>query len=862
MTCPSTNSDSAQSYEYDHWGNLSKTTDVLGNATSILYDLRGRKTSMSSPDMGTWVYTYDNLGQLLSQKDAKLQTTTFAYDLLGRMTQQSAVSLISNWYYEKNKALATCTMGIGKLCEATSDNNYSRKYTYDSLGRKSSVSEIIDSLTVPYVSSWSYDTAGRLDTITYPNTGTAAAPKNLKVKYNYNATGYLQSITNATTSAVIYQRNSLNADGNTLSETYGNNTSQLYGYEPSTGRLQNIGLYGPGSNTPNLGNLSWSYDTLSNIGSRSDAITGVSESFGYDNLNRLTTVNLLQPTQTTPDTTSVTYNAIGNITSKNTTGTNVPLNLSISPANISQSAIAAGTMSGAVTVAVLASNAPSLPLTYSWAPSAATPVTVSPASGSTSGAALSFPASFSASVAAGTTASATYIVTVTDAAGRIGTASVPIAFTVTAPLGAVTLTPAALTASRNNPGAVSASTTVTYSGGATPYSLSWTRLTGSRISPPANTTGTTATSVAANFSATLGWAENLSEQFQVTVTDASAASKTANITVIFTSVAAPTVSISPTSLPISTTTSGGTASGTSTATGGGGIAPYTYAWSSISGSGISLNSTTAATPTFAANPTYGQTLTQSFQVTVTDAAGNTATAPTALTVTATGPAMPPAPTVSISPTSLPISNTSSGGLASGTAAATGASGLSPYTYNWSSISGSGISLNSTTAATPTFSATPTYAQTLTQSFQATVTDALGRTAAAPTALTVTATGPAIPPAPTVTISPASPISRTRGGAGSLAVTATATVANGATPLSYSWAPLPAGDAGFVLTGGTTNAATFTATLQACDILATSYRVTVTDALSRQATADVSVKYVATGGGAICPTPPPPGGGGN
>jgi YD repeat-containing protein len=35
------------------------------------YDIRGNKTKINDPDMGTWTYAYNALGKLISQTDAK-----------------------------------------------------------------------------------------------------------------------------------------------------------------------------------------------------------------------------------------------------------------------------------------------------------------------------------------------------------------------------------------------------------------------------------------------------------------------------------------------------------------------------------------------------------------------------------------------------------------------------------------------------------------------------------------------------------------------------------------------------------------------------------------------------------------------
>lgn len=62
-----------------------------------------------------------------------------------------------------------------------------------------------------------------------------------------------------------------------------------------------------------------------------------------------------------------------------------------------------------------------------------------------------------------------------------------------------------------------------------------------------------------------------------------------------------------------------------TATPTGGTAPYTYAWTKVSGGSITADTGLLASTTFSAILTNGQIITATFQCTVTDARGQTAT---------------------------------------------------------------------------------------------------------------------------------------------------------------------------------------------------------------------------------------------
>src|SRR5262249_4537863 len=153
------------------------------------------------------------------------------------------------------------------------------------------------------------------------------------------------------------------------------------------------------------------------------------------------------------------------------------------------------------------------------------------------------------------------------------------------------------------------------------------------------------------------------------------------------------------------------ATGTATASAAGGVPPFSYSWTRVTGSRINFSGTQTAT--FSTNLAYADNFTETFRVTVTDAATNTATAD--LNVTAIGPGRPSA-AVALSPSPLSFARAGTPGIASGTSTAT-ASGVPPFTYSWSRLTGSQISFSGTQAAT--FSAYLPYNTTYTESFRST-----------------------------------------------------------------------------------------------------------------------------------------------
>ncbi len=60
------------SFKYDAINQLLQAIDTEGNAIVSVYDMGGRRTSVTHPDAGTSSFTYDNLGNVLTRQTANL----------------------------------------------------------------------------------------------------------------------------------------------------------------------------------------------------------------------------------------------------------------------------------------------------------------------------------------------------------------------------------------------------------------------------------------------------------------------------------------------------------------------------------------------------------------------------------------------------------------------------------------------------------------------------------------------------------------------------------------------------------------------------------------------------------------------
>ena len=280
-------------YNYDSVGNLLNTTDPMGNQVKIEYDHLGRKKKMDDPNMGIWTYDYDVLGQLIKQTDAKEQIITTEYDLLGRMENRVVKSNngpdeVSTWKYD------TAANGIGALDYTTGPNGYFRQHSYDSLSRPVTMQETINGITLS--SAVTYNSSGRLKTMRYPGHGGY-------IYYGYNAYGYLSRVYHNTevdgqnTLLDLWVPEAVDAKGNITQERYGNGVNILRSYHSTQNYLTDIeSILG----STIIQDLEYTMDSIGNLKSRADALQNTSESFTYDNLNRLKLNTATVPDPTLP----------------------------------------------------------------------------------------------------------------------------------------------------------------------------------------------------------------------------------------------------------------------------------------------------------------------------------------------------------------------------------------------------------------------------------------------------------------------------------------------------------------------------------------------------------------------------------
>jgi RHS repeat-associated protein len=178
-------------YTYDFAGDLTKIVQPDGTTqTTFGYDMAGRKTSMSDPDLGGQNYTYDQNGNLTQSVDARGTAGTIfvRYDGLdrpiSRNTTDSPTGAYDTYSYDST---ANGNAGIGRLTSetfATGALGGSYAYTYDGRGQQTASTLTVGSASYPLGST--YDDAGNALTQTYPDGET--------ITNAYTAQGWLSGV--------------------------------------------------------------------------------------------------------------------------------------------------------------------------------------------------------------------------------------------------------------------------------------------------------------------------------------------------------------------------------------------------------------------------------------------------------------------------------------------------------------------------------------------------------------------------------------------------------------------------------------------------------------------------------------------
>ncbi len=292
------------SYTYDVLGNmLTATKGSGGSATTITitYDHLGRKTSLDDPDMGDWDYTYFPDGNLMTQTDARGCTATLAYDDIRRLTGKA---------YSGTPDECDDTPDASYTYDDTSGGNYgaghrtgmsdgsgSTAWVYDSRGRLIEENRTITGQGA-FVTQWTYNNADLPVTMEYPDGET--------LEYTYDDHGALIALQNDEGSPFIYvddinydvarRMTELILGDGILERAYGYDS---WGTDTTGGLLASLSAVQLGGSQETLLDLDYDYDRAANITEIDDLLNDETSAFAYDDLNRITSMDVVDDQQVT-----------------------------------------------------------------------------------------------------------------------------------------------------------------------------------------------------------------------------------------------------------------------------------------------------------------------------------------------------------------------------------------------------------------------------------------------------------------------------------------------------------------------------------------------------------------------------------
>ncbi|MBK8594690.1 MAG: RHS repeat protein [Holophagales bacterium] len=268
-------------YGYDVQDNLTSVTDPNGSTTTYAYDDFRRMTSQASPVSGATTHTYDEAGNLVDSTDANVALTHRTYDEMNRLYTASSTragyptELLTNTWggagstarYSRGRLLSA-DVKVDGVSKVTTDYGYERR------GLLASESQTVLG-TVSSV-GYLYDGNGNRKSVTYPS--------GRVVSFGFDFADRPFSATSPSPARTYVSAASYYPFGPEKSLTYGNSTvwalTRDARYQPT-----GMGLSG-------VSGVSYTYtpDALGNLtGITDNGNTNYNRTFGYDDLNRLTT---------------------------------------------------------------------------------------------------------------------------------------------------------------------------------------------------------------------------------------------------------------------------------------------------------------------------------------------------------------------------------------------------------------------------------------------------------------------------------------------------------------------------------------------------------------------------------------------
>lgn len=299
--------DGTNRFAYDSAGRPLVIRDANNSDIKATYNGFGHKTQVIDPNQGTTVFGYNSLGELDKQtyimdpanlNDDVIQL--FGLDTLGRVTSKTTTG-------GNAPGTATFVWDTPKqgLLTSETENGVARTYAYTNALQLAQTTVTVDgvSRTVKH----QYDSFyGRPKALEYPN--------GLTLKYTYNDYGYLEQTSNAASGYLYRQVTAMDEAGHITGADLANRVMSESRRYYSEGTMASVEVDGP------LGRIHAhyydGYDDFMNLTSERDGVTGLTKSYRYDTLNRLTEYQFSNSNPTFSATVNYAYDKVGNFLKK------------------------------------------------------------------------------------------------------------------------------------------------------------------------------------------------------------------------------------------------------------------------------------------------------------------------------------------------------------------------------------------------------------------------------------------------------------------------------------------------------------------------------------------------------------------
>jgi len=225
------------------------------------YDSLGRKVAMSDPDMGDWTYEYDLNDNLINQTDARGVSIQLTYDVLDRLT---AID-----YPNDDDVSYTYDLGLNGTVSQVTKGAVVTSYDYDQRYRITDETITLDS--TPYTTTYEYDSMDRATEITYPDGSSVAL--------TYNEQTLLEKV------GGVIDNLDYNARNQVITKELSNGVVTNYTYD--TEKLLLDRIY-----TASLQDLNYEFGNVGNILHIQDDVVNSVKTYGYDDLDRLTSADM------------------------------------------------------------------------------------------------------------------------------------------------------------------------------------------------------------------------------------------------------------------------------------------------------------------------------------------------------------------------------------------------------------------------------------------------------------------------------------------------------------------------------------------------------------------------------------------